>query len=57
MRAPSSPIRAGLQRRSTRDATPLPGAALLYELNTSLGTAPESFRALPRPDSDGFVIK
>jgi hypothetical protein len=27
------------------------------ELSTSRGTAPLSFRALPRPESDGFVMK
>ncbi len=28
-----------------------------YELRTSRGTAPLSLSALPRPESEGFVVK
>ena len=33
------------------------GKVIPQELSTSRGTAPLSFSALPRPESDGFVMK
>ena len=65
MRAPSSRNRAGLHRRFQRDQAPrtTPGRPLpapgdqRQERSTSRGTAPLSFSALPRPDSDGLVMK